>query len=707
MHTGRIPPPRPAGLHSPSRSARLHPLAGWRLGLLALLTLAAGPLRAHRDPNAPFPSFRALRVEAPLVVDGALDEPFWERAQVTTGFIDARTHRRADLQTTTRIAYTDTHLYVAVECLDDHVDEIRASERRQDRPFTGDDWVEVHFDPGHSHRAKYAFFANPLGTRADANEGPSGVFNYGWSAEWDLAARILPDRWVFEMRIPFSVMNYQRRDGQTWGVNITRQVRRTDVLSFLSFNTTDYYKPRYFGHLTGLDLAATKFKRNWELTPYVSARADFNGDTDTFLRAGFDASVQLTPAIRSSWALQPDFGQVEADEDTIELRDTERFLPEKRLFFREGDELMRQTHRLYYSRRFTDIRAAAQASGQGDGFRFNALNIDGDLAHRDGFRGNSTVLRLLQDVGERSSIGYYLADSELNRGHARALGVDATFHLTEAWKFSLQTAGTEEKLENSAGRTTKDRLDYLGHAGFNYDFYPWRLSAGYQEISREFNPLLGFIPRRNAFGPFVTAEYGLNGRQTWFKRLVLNPRFNYYDDDQGRTSLRDYRLDGTITLASDLSLHAGQDFDYHAPYRNTRTEGDVTVFVSDLWRSTSVGWAGGEFERVDYHELYVAKPLKLFERWMLRPDFTIRFEDRPDGRRETVWLNRLVLDFSLNDKMWIKSSLQHRKGGVHNISAIYGWRIRQHINWYAVFNSIRDGGHETGNSVFTKVTYTF
>lgn len=671
------------------------------------LALVAGPLRAHRDPDAPFPSFRALRTDAPPVIDGLLDEPLWERAEVATQFIDARTHRPAELQTTTRIAYTDTDLYVAVECLDDRIDEIRASERREDRSFTGDDWVEVHFDPGHSHRAKYAFFTNPLGTRADANEGPSGVFNYGWSAEWDVAAKILPDRWVFEMRIPFGVMNYRRSDGQTWGVNVTRQVRRTDALSFLSFHATDYYKPRYFGHLTGLDLENTRFDRNWEITPYVSTRVDFNGTTDTVVRGGLDISARLTPSIRSSVALNPDFGQVEADEDTIELRDTERFLPEKRLFFREGDELMRQTHRLYYSRRFSDIRAAAQASGQGAGFSFNALTIEGDLAREGGYRGHSTVFRLLQDVGERSSIGYYAANSILNRGHARTLGLDAAVFLSNTWRLSWQAAATDERLENASSQPVKDRTDYLGHAAINYDRYPWRFGAGYQAISREFNPLLGFIPRRNAFGPFVTGEYGLNGRQTWFKRIVLSPRFDYHENDDGRTSLRDWQFNGRIVLANDLALEASQSVDYHAPHRNMRTEAGATLFSSDLWRSLDLGWAGGEFEGIAYQEAFFAKPVRLLERWMLRPDFAIRTEEHASDRRETVWLARLVLDFSLTEAMWIKGSLQQRKDDSHNFSLIYGWRIRTDLNWHLVLNSIREDGGGTANSAFSKVAYTF
>jgi hypothetical protein len=143
-----------------------------------------------------------------------LDEPFWGRCEVATGLIDTRTKRPAEQQTTIRVAYTQTHLYVAVECFDDKMSEIRASERRKDRAFTGDDWVEIHFDPNNSHRSKYAFFTNPLGTRAEANEGPSGQFTYGWTVDWECEARMETNRWSFEMKIPLGTMNYERKDAR-------------------------------------------------------------------------------------------------------------------------------------------------------------------------------------------------------------------------------------------------------------------------------------------------------------------------------------------------------------------------------------------------------------------------------------------------------------------------------------------------------------
>jgi len=335
---------------------------GW--ATLLFLAILLNLLACQDLEGSTVPSFHALKVDEPLTVDGVLDEPFWTNCPVGTGLIDIRTKKPAEHQTTVRVAYTRTHVYVGVECFDDRTDQIRASERRKDRAFTGDDWVEVHFDPNNSHRSKYAFFTNPLGTRAEANEGPSGQFNYGWTVDWECEARIETNRWCFEMKIPLGVMNYERKDGCTWGFNLTRSQPRTDTLSFWSYSATDMYKPRKFGHLEGFDLADSKFDRQWEVTPYVSGRYDFgSGVSDWTFKAGGDVGFRLTPSITTALTLNPDYGQVEADDATIELRDTERFLPEKRLFFREGEELIRMPNRLYYSRRFTDIDGGAKITG--------------------------------------------------------------------------------------------------------------------------------------------------------------------------------------------------------------------------------------------------------------------------------------------------------------------------------------------------------
>ncbi|HYG36089.1 MAG TPA: DUF5916 domain-containing protein [Clostridia bacterium] len=681
------------------------PRLGWLLVLVLLGTSAASAEQTNHVP-----SFYAVKTDEPITVDGVLDEPFWAKCPVATGLIDTRTQKQAEQQTTIRVAYTRTHLYIAVECFDDKISEIRASERRKDRVFTADDWVEIHFDPGHSHRGKYAFFTNPLGTRAEANEGPSGVFNYGWTVEWECEARIETNRWCFEMKIPFGAMNYVRQDAQTWGFNVTRSLRRTDTLSFWSYSATDTYKPRHFGHLEGFELADTQFSRQWEFTPYVSGRYDFgDGNSDSVFNAGGDLSFRLTPAITTALTLNPDYGQVEADDATIELRDTERLLPEKRLFFREGEELIRMPHRLYYSRRFTDIDAGAKISGAQQNYSFIFQDLYGATEHQDFHgKGNSALMRVYQYLHDRSYLGYYLADSELEEGYSRVAGADGYFFINDDWRTTVQAAGMSQDLDDPSDTFPRNGSDYLGHTALTYAHYPWEFTCGLKAISRGFKPLLSYVPRQDIFGPNFDAFYYHKSDKSWYKELSGGYEFDYYWNDTRTLSIHDHNVYGRVVFPNDFGLRSSYGHEYHAPYQNWRASGGFDLFASDFWKSLSFTYANGKFEDVNYDELILSKPFKPWNRLPIRFESFLRFEDLPDGSHDTKWLTRVVFDLYITDYMWIKSSIQPQNDNVHNVSVIYGWEFLPRKNFYLVFNSVNDG-EETGtmNSIFSKVAWTF
>lgn len=671
------------------------------------LCLHTEQLSAHDDPNVITPSFRALKVDAPLIVDGVLDEPFWQQADVASDFIDRRTQEPASQQTKVRIAYTQTDLYIAVEAFDDKIEELHATEQREDRFFSGDDFVQLHIDPTHNHRTKYGFFSNPLGTRLDGIEGFSGSsWNTGWSAEWDLAAKILEDRWVFEMRIPFGVMNYRREDGQTWGINFTRRIPRLDSYTFWSFSPTDSFRPHNFGHLTNLDLADTKFDRSLEISPYVSGRVDFGGRRDSTYEAGIDTSFRLSPSIITALTLNPDFGQVEADDDTIELRDTERFLSERRPFFREGEEILRMPHRLYYSRRFTDILTGAKVTGEHKDLNFAFLNIHGDTIHGTTRNGNSSVFRAVQNIGAKSSMGYYLNASEFDDGHSRVASAEGYFFLTDEVRFAYQGSVGDNRIRNESKNLIKDRTDFLGYGSLSYEKYPWYFTASYDAITEGFDPALGLIFRRNVFGPSFEAAYRHDSEKRWYKRLDVVFDNRLYQNEENQSVLRDYLIGSRVVFPNDFGITLSHSDDFHKPYHNHRTSSRFSFNTSDLWRSADIGWAGGKFQKADYNELILGKPWKPFERLPIRYELNLRFEELPTGEQNTAWLNRIVFDYFITDTMWVKSSLQHRNDSVHNISAIYGWKIKPKIQWYLVFNSVAER-KETSNSVFTKLVYTF
>jgi len=342
-----------------------------------------------------------------------------------------------------------------------------------------------------------------------------------------------------------------------------------------------------------------------------------------------------------------------------------------------------------------------------DGFCFSFLNVQGDVARDDGYFGNSSVLRVLQNIGQRSTLGYYASGSALEDGYAAAGSLDGYFFLTDDWRVSVQAATSSEQLENKAGDSLKDGEDYLGFGSLIYEKYPWSFNLGYRAITDDFDPLLGFIPRRDIFGPSLLGQIYLKSDGAYYKEFRVTYEGAYYEDSDQRVALRDHGISSYVLLPSDIGLRLGQSLDYHAPYDNRRTSAGMSVFTSDFWKSASLGWAGGVFEEVDYNEFILAKPFKPWERLPIQWEFAVRFENQPDGTEETVWLNRVVFDLYLAKDMWIKGSFQPQNDDVRNVSVIYGWKFWREAWWYLVFNNVNDDTPESGNSIFTKVTYTF
>ena len=115
-------------------------------------------------------SIRAVKITAPPVLDGNLNDSAWERATASVGFTqcDPQEGQPSSEKTEFRVAYTPTTLYVAVVCYDRDGAGILASDRRRDSSLANDDMLSLVVDTFHDHRNAYLFRTNPLGTQYDA-----------------------------------------------------------------------------------------------------------------------------------------------------------------------------------------------------------------------------------------------------------------------------------------------------------------------------------------------------------------------------------------------------------------------------------------------------------------------------------------------------------------------------------------------------------
>jgi hypothetical protein len=295
------------------------------------------------------PTAVAVRRNAPVVLDGKLDEPSWRAAAPITDFtqIDPEEGKPASQRTEVRFLYDDDALYVGAKMYDTTgAKGVTTRLVRRDANFDSD-FLDIEIDSYHDHLSRAIFQVNPSGAKLDQiGIGPSCCDN-SWDPVWEAATHVDDDGWTAEVRIPFSQLRFPRDSVQVWGLQVARLIKRRDEGDVWAFTRkTEAGGPSRYGHLLGIHTPAST--PHLELLPYVVAKSSTLGGAagnpfDTrgrpTMRAGIDLKGRLTSNLTLDGTVNPDFGQVEVDPAVLNLSAFETFFPEKRPFFIEGAQV--------------------------------------------------------------------------------------------------------------------------------------------------------------------------------------------------------------------------------------------------------------------------------------------------------------------------------------------------------------------------------
>src|SRR5512138_1094331 len=426
-----------------------------------LLSTAAAARTPPKDSvSAPARArIAAVPVSARPRVDGLLDDDIWHRVAPASGFLQAEPDegKPATEATEVRVAYDDATLYIAAYMHDADPRGIVVNDLRKDFDEQNQDDFEVLLDTFGDRRNGYIFITNPAGAKADrqiANEGRE--MNTSWDAVWRVATRRVADGWTAEIAIPFRSLRFHSGRDQHWGINFSRRIRRKNEIDFWSPVPRAYNLTRasLAGDLTGLTTGAVG--RDLRVKPYVAGStvrelggAKFRQTEDV----GVDLKYGVTPGLTLDVTVNPDFAQVEADEQQVNLTQFSQFFPEKREFFLENSGMFyvgdaARNNRvttaptpdedllLFFSRRVgltsggraVTIPAGVRMSGSAAGFGIGALSMQ--TRSSDSTSGaNFSVLRVRRNVGRGSDVGVLFmnhASSDSTNDYNRVVGADAT-----------------------------------------------------------------------------------------------------------------------------------------------------------------------------------------------------------------------------------------------------------------------------------------
>jgi len=680
------------------------------------VTLAVTPAALSQlplfDPSVKLEDERsvtAVRTDTPPVIDGKLDDPCWAKAGTTSIFFNERTYARSTEQTIVRVTYDMENLYIAFECLESDMSSLRARERRHDRrQIMNDDSVSVSLDTFHDHRGCYVFMTNPAGARFESRKGlgswRSGEI--GWDCEWKVAASRDEDRWFAEMSIPLDELLFVRKDDQTWGINFRRDEQRLQEEGFWSFRRDDTEHARSFGELRGLDLREAVLKRRPVFSPYVSGTYEFGDEHDSEVSVGGDMWYKLNTNVTSAITINPDFGQVETDADDIVLRDVERFLPERRPYFKEGMELFETPLKtLFHSRRIFDIDYGAKISGKSGPYSFALLDADGEIVRDEQqISGNYLAARALRDLGKESTIGVLATNSEREDGYNRLAAVDTFLRLPHDLDFSSQYAisSREDDVDES-----DDWTDDAFQLSVTRGERPFWVTLSYVDIGEDFEPDLSFISRKDIKGPALSMNYRRDLQSTRYHDVYGYFRTALYENHDGKTILRDYSFRSGFRLNNGFQFGVGGKKDFHDPYDNYNVGVQLGLNSLDWSRSTELTLTTGEFEEVPYNSAGLRQGFVPTENLTVSLDGELRREEPDDADDENVWLTRMVCNYALTEDAWLKASIQFSHEDQRNFNIIFKWGFLEDVDWYVVYNEVKSDDDPLSRMLFSKVVYTF
>jgi len=410
------------------------------LSLIIFVTL--GLSAAFGQPDS-VRVIRSVRTNSP-VIDGILEAEWWS-VPASNGFTQREPNegKPSTQKTDVRVMHSEKALYVAFRCYDDDPSQIESKLTKRDNIWDSDR-IDFWLDTYHDHQNAFYFGTNPYGIKDDGTFYNDTWQENTWDGYWDVETSVDDSGWVAEFKIPFSTLRFKETEGeQVWGFNVFRNIERNKEWAYWQPVTRDKReRVSELGHLEGL--SGMQRGTGLEFRPYAVANFEEEGASplqgrNDFENIGLDLKYSLASNLTLDATLNPDFAQIEADDEVINLSDYPVYLTEKRPFFMEGANLFDTRMELFYSRRIANPDGGAKVTGKigkTDIALIAAQNENEDLNLE-----NFGIVRLKKDILKGSYIGLLMTDKEgPSDDYARVWSADMRFQLADPTTAALQVA---------------------------------------------------------------------------------------------------------------------------------------------------------------------------------------------------------------------------------------------------------------------------
>ncbi|AIE85386.1 carbohydrate binding family 9 domain-containing protein [Fimbriimonas ginsengisoli] len=636
-------------------------------------------------PNPPIPTgewkkatYQIPKAETRPAIDGKLDDACWKGALHASGFYRFQSTEPLKEQTEAWICADKTHLYVAFHCLDSHPELIRAHETQREGDINHDDYVLVAIDSQGSRRNVTQLNVSANGTQTTQLDGGTAD-NLTWAGDWTAATQRTPDGWTCEISIPFSLLKYPR-GSKSFPIALLRQISRETNAEIWPYipPAGDHDPVSYLCDFTGIE--PPYYPPRLVALPYVLGTA---GKTTSF-RTGLDVKYPVSTTLTGVATIFPDFQTVEQAVQDLSFSYTEKFVPDRRPFFAEGNGVWQDSF-LFYSQRIPMVDFGLKLVGKNGP---TTIGVLGTTA-REGDGQTAVVAKVAQDLGRYSQIAGAVLGNDIGgqpNNRVAQLGGDYGW-AQKGRKFDIYANGTGSWV--SGGRS--DHNDFFQ---FSTDAGRGKLngSAYYTETGPHFENQLGLVSEVDVRGS------GFNiYRNNAHDRGAVERDFYGINASSYRHMTGGFFHD-SISGNADISMRNGWEYAFGADTGKREDFKDNTVSGFVGWNQKTLFQRGGVNAQVGRRENKAYRFIDISQGALIAKGFSLHldFNHLQLGDFEN---NQTVLSgtYRLNSQESLGGRLV-QTGGKMNVYLSYGRRSRHGTD---IFVLIGDPNSPTTRGVIT------
>lgn len=561
----------------------------------------------------------AFKLQEPITLDGILDEPIWIDSKGWNGnfrqYFPSDTSK-SHVSTRVKVAFDESNLYIAAVMENNGPRNYVSTSLRRDFRGEQNDAIVFVLDTFNDKTNAFQFGVNPYGVQREGLVSNGGTrsedLSLAWDNKWFSESKIFENHWQVEVIIPLSTIRFNEGT-QNWNVNFYR------IDSHYGERSTWSPIPRNIPIISTAFLRKLIFEEplmkkgssNISVIPYFAGRTSRNfleGSQENLTPAiGGDAKIGIGPALNLDMTFNPDFSQVEVDQQVTNLDRFEIFFPERRQFFLENADLFesfgQMRSRPFFSRRIgVDIDSAtgqnvqskiiygARISGKlNENLRIGAMNMQTATDESAGIVGkNFTVLALQKKVFTRSNIGLiYVNKESLALDEFRQLFDPTAYNRLLGVDYNLNSANgkwTGKVFYHRTFESVEVDKPYSFNAYLLFTDIHWNWSLSIQDVGKSFNPQVGFVPRVDFKRINPDLAYLFYPQSKLINRHGPKLEFEGYWNETLGTTDRDINLGYIVRFNSLAELEVTQRNRYVYLFGNfdpTRTGGEPLAAGTD------------------------------------------------------------------------------------------------------------------------------